>query len=251
MSLLEVNGTQLHYEEHGEGEPMLLLHGALGTAQRHFQHLIPALSPHFRVVACDLRGHGQTQHPRGPITLDHFLGDVIGLMDALGILGAHFVGYSMGGYLALALHLRQPERVRSIVFHAVKYYWTPESIREMVAGFDPDVMLAKQPKLAAILQADHGTERWKMLLADLTPFQQGFDGPALLTDADFGRASCPILATLGDRDELIPLDEVIRLRKANKTSELAIMPNTRHPIQTVNPELFSWLVRDFIRRRVG
>src|SRR5262249_59016054 len=97
MPYADVNGLQLYYEEHGEGPPLVLLHGGLMTIELNFGVALPALAGHHRVIAVELQGHGRTADVDRPPTFPDFAADVIALLDHLGVERADVAGFSIGG----------------------------------------------------------------------------------------------------------------------------------------------------------
>ena len=105
------NGIQTNYHEHGQGEPVLLIHGSGPgvTGWANWRLTIPALAENFRVIAPDIVGFGYTERPVDvQYNMETWLNHILGFMDALGIQKAHVVGNSFGGGLALALAIRAP-----------------------------------------------------------------------------------------------------------------------------------------------
>ncbi|MEJ2738596.1 MAG: alpha/beta fold hydrolase, partial [Dehalococcoidia bacterium] len=90
MPFKRINDIDIYYEEHGEGEPLLLIHG-LGSSTRDWELQVPVLSEHYRVITVDLRGHGQTAKPKEPYSINLFADDTFKLLDALHALPAHIV----------------------------------------------------------------------------------------------------------------------------------------------------------------
>jgi 3-oxoadipate enol-lactonase len=111
MATLPLNGIELAYDEVGEGPPLLLLHAGI-VDRRMWDDVVPAFAERFRVVRCDLRGYGETPLPAGPFS---YAADAAGLLDALGVEGAHVVGVSLGGHVALDLALAHPSSVDRLV----------------------------------------------------------------------------------------------------------------------------------------
>lgn len=107
----DLGGVRLHYEDTGEGELIVLI-GGFGTNARYWSGVVDDLSG-YRVVTFDNRGVGETEYS-GPFTLDDMADDVIGLMDHLGIDGAHILGWSMGTLIGQSLALRHRGRVKSL-----------------------------------------------------------------------------------------------------------------------------------------
>lgn len=112
------NGIQTNYHEHGQGEPVLLIHGSGPgvTGWANWRLTIPALAENFQVIAPDIVGFGYTERPADVLyNMETWLNHILGFMDALGIEKAHVVGNSFGGGLALAMAIRAPQRVERLV----------------------------------------------------------------------------------------------------------------------------------------
>ncbi len=105
-----------HYIEIGTGFPLILLHGN-GEESSYFVHQIEAFSTHFRVIALDTRGHGQTPRGNAPFTIRQFAEDLIGFMDRHNIEKAHILGFSDGGNIALVFAMAHPERVEKLILN--------------------------------------------------------------------------------------------------------------------------------------
>lgn len=113
MPTVKVNDINMYYEQHGEGEPLVLING-LGNDITVFMPIVLRLSQQYRVLAFDNRGAGRTDKPDIPYTIEMMAGDTAALMDAAGINQAHILGISMGGRIAMALALEHPEKVMSL-----------------------------------------------------------------------------------------------------------------------------------------
>jgi pimeloyl-ACP methyl ester carboxylesterase len=116
MTFARVNGVRLYFEEHGRGEPMVLVHGSWGD-HHNWDAVVPGLAASFRVVTYDRRGHSQSERPatQGRITED--AEDLAALIEHLGITPAHVVGNSGGGIVSLALATMHPELFRTLIVH--------------------------------------------------------------------------------------------------------------------------------------
>ncbi|WP_426140615.1 alpha/beta fold hydrolase [Pseudomonas sp. DWP3-1-2] len=113
MAWFESDGCTLHYEEYGQGAPLLLLHG-LGSSCRDWEYQIPALAAHYHVIAMDMRGHGRSDKPRERYSIRGFSGDVLGLMEHLNLPAVHLVGLSMGGMIGFQLAVDHPHLIKSL-----------------------------------------------------------------------------------------------------------------------------------------
>ena len=114
MPKAKVNGINLYYEVHGNGEPLVMIMGFAGSSggwifqRREFQK-------YFQVITFDNRGVGKSDKPQGPYSIRIMAEDTVGLMDRLGIQKTHILGVSMGGYIAQEIAINHPERVKKLV----------------------------------------------------------------------------------------------------------------------------------------
>jgi len=109
-----VNDLKLYYEIHGSGEPLVLLHGGLGSIEM-MANLLPELAKNHEVIAVDLQAHGRTADIDRPITYEALGDDIAALLEYLGVKRADLVGYSLGGGAALQTTFRHPAVVRKLV----------------------------------------------------------------------------------------------------------------------------------------
>ncbi len=109
-----VNGLNLYYEIHGAGAPLVLLHGGLSSTET-LDEILPALSKGRKVIAVDLQGHGRTADIDRPLSCEAMADDLAALLKHLGIEKADFMGYSLGGDVALRAAIQHPEMVRKLV----------------------------------------------------------------------------------------------------------------------------------------
>jgi len=128
-----VNGLNLYYEIHGAGEPLILLHGGLGSTAM-VGELVPFFARSRQVITVDLQAHGRTADIDRPITLEAMADDIAGLMKYLHIEKADVMGYSLGGGTALQTAIRHPEQVRKLVVVSTVFRrdgWYPEILGQM------------------------------------------------------------------------------------------------------------------------
>lgn len=116
----DVNGINLYYEVHGDGRPLVLLHGGLGSGEM-FGPVLERLAASSRVITVDLQGHGRTADVDRPFRLETMSDDIAALIGHLGIGPVDAVGYSVGGGVAFQLALRHPELVRRLVLISVYF----------------------------------------------------------------------------------------------------------------------------------
>ncbi|MBU1236802.1 MAG: 3-oxoadipate enol-lactonase [Gammaproteobacteria bacterium] len=126
MNTIHTNGIDIHYDVQGEG-PWLILSHSLGTDVTLWDDQMDTLTPHFRVLRFDTRGHGGSSAPTIPYDFAMLTADVLGLMDELDIERAHFCGISMGGMIAQHVALAAPERIDKLVLLSTTSGYPPEA----------------------------------------------------------------------------------------------------------------------------
>lgn len=245
MRFARVNGVNLYYEEHGVGEPMLLIMG-FGGNTHGWVGQIPELSRHFHVIAFDNRGAGQSDKPEAPYSMEVFADDAAGLLTYLGIQSAHVVGVSMGGMIAQHLALRYPERVRTLVLGCT----TPGGPRAVSPA--PEVLAAFQaggqerdPRRAAELGFPYtftdefiAGNRERLLeraesLAHLRAPEVGLRGhlQAVMGHDTFDRLHeirVPTLVITGDADPLVPPENSRLIAERIPGAQLVEFPGLKH-----------------------
>ncbi|MCP4422204.1 MAG: alpha/beta hydrolase [Chloroflexi bacterium] len=230
------DGTDINYEQYGGSEAhkphLLLLPGLLGAISSQWRPFLKPLSESYRLLLVDLRGHGRSKNNAPTLDIKQMGNDLTGLLDHLNIERLHIAGYSLGGYLGLMLALSQPRRVATLLMHATKFYWTATAAQKMQQQLNPDVMAQKVPTYADQLVKDHGGRQWRILVRQAAELTVNLvDGG--LNEKQIANVQCPVLVSVGDRDELVPLPEAFRLSRAIPKGELLVLPKTRHPWQTV------------------
>jgi 3-oxoadipate enol-lactonase len=140
MPYAPIHDGQLHYAIEGQaGRPVLILSNSLGTSFDMWAPQVAAFSKAFQVLRYDTRGHGKSAVTPGPYSMALLAGDVINLMDHLGIGKAHFCGLSMGGQTGMTLALHHPERVRKLVLcNTAAYIGPPATWSARIAAVEAD-----------------------------------------------------------------------------------------------------------------
>jgi 3-oxoadipate enol-lactonase len=143
MPFAAVNGIKLHYRidsDAGPDAPWLVLSNSLGSDLSMWSPQAEAFAAKFRVLRYDTRGHGRSEAPKGPYTIDQLIGDVIGLLDELKIERTHYCGLSMGGLTGIGLAARHPERFERVVLSNTAALigsdavWTPRAAKARDEG---------------------------------------------------------------------------------------------------------------------
>lgn len=142
MAQVPVGDVRLHYEETGEGEPLVLVHGSWNDHRSWAAAIEADLRAAFRVVAYDRRGHGRSEAAPGPGSRRQDEDDLAALIEVLGLGPAHVAGNSFGASIAVGLAARRPELFRSLVLH--------EPPLTALVGDDPAAQAALRPAAATI-----------------------------------------------------------------------------------------------------
>ena len=240
------DGTIIHYDLSGDerNEVLVMLPGLLGAIRQQWQAFDNPLSQDFRVLRLDLRGHGRSTNQAATLAPARMMQDIAGLLDTLGIGPVHICGYSLGGYLGLMLALNQPRRVQTLVMHATKFYWTPDAAEKMKAQLDPDVMAERVPAYADQLVQDHGARRWRELLREAADLINTLTNSGL-KERTLPNVQCPALVSVGERDELVPIPEALRMSRALARGELIVLPGVRHPYNSLRVIPFLPMIQYF------
>ncbi|MBS1903913.1 MAG: alpha/beta fold hydrolase [Bacteroidetes bacterium] len=230
----------VHEEKRGDHIPLLFLHSALGT-RREFDRL-KEYYPDRMLILPDLPSHGESTTTLHAITMHDLAMWMRRLViEHLKIPTVDIIGYSMGGYVAITLALQEPRLVRSIVSHAMKFYWTQTAISEALAGLDADAIKARSEKAYAALSAIHEPNDLHRTAALASSVIRSF-AQKQLTEEDVKKLECPLLVSVGDNDTMVTPEEVTRLygALAREKAYLAIHPNSPHQISKLDLGSFTF-----------
>jgi len=263
------DGVRLHVTDTGDGPPILFLHEYAGD-HRSWARQVADLAADHRCVTYAARGYLPSDVPTAPeaYSWQRAVDDAVAVLDALDLGSAHLVGLSMGGYTALQLGLRHPDRVRSIVAASVGSGSDPATraaylaetrtvaaeLRSRGAGSVARRM-AGGPSRIQLRARDEGA--WHEMVAQFA--EQSVEGlahtivevqgrrPSLheLVD-DLARLPVPLLVVDGDEDEAC-LPTGLLLKRTVPACGLAVLPNGGHVPNLEDPVRFADLVRGFLR----
>ncbi|HEX3158986.1 MAG TPA: alpha/beta fold hydrolase, partial [Gemmatimonadaceae bacterium] len=174
--------------------------------------------------AFDFAGHGTRSSEPGAFSIERFAGDVIAYLDAHDISRAAFVGYSMGGYVALYLAVHHPERVARVVTLGTKLAWSPEAAARETRLLDPDVIAVKVPGFAAVLAERHGVEYWAEVCRRTAGMLRELGERPVLGYGAFAGIGCPVRLAVGNRDGTVSVEEKLAVSRVIGGAELAVLP---------------------------
>ncbi|HJQ14063.1 MAG TPA: alpha/beta hydrolase [Anaerolineales bacterium] len=234
---VSVNGLNMYYEIHGEGQPLVLLHGAFSAIGSSFGNMIPGLAKHRQVVGFDLQGHGRTADIDRPLTVEGMADDVAAALSELGIEQADVLGYSNGGSVALHIATRHPQMVRKLVLMSIGY---------KLSGVHPGLMEGLGEMKPEMMHGSPWHEEYMRIAPRPENFNRLFEKKTQMDRQikDFSEEvirgiKAPILLMIGDSDLIRPEHavELFRLLGGGvfgdmppglPNSQLAILPGTSH-----------------------
>ncbi len=236
---LAQDGIDYYYEIHGQGEPLLLLHGGLMSGAS-FHPLLPALTEKHKVILVDLQGHGRTTLGDRPITLANNAKDLDALLDKLGISQTDVVGYSFGGGTALQLAAHFPSRVRKLVIMSAPYTkdgFYPEMLPQHAAVSSQMLPMMKDSPLYQQYVAVAPKDDFGPLLDRMGAVMRDWNDAS----ADVKKIVAPTMLVFGDSD-MVHFDHITSFykllgggqkdagwqREHMATNRLAIIPDATH-----------------------
>ncbi|MCC3216813.1 alpha/beta hydrolase [Chryseobacterium sp. X308] len=221
---------------------LILLHGALGHSDI-FRPYLNVLSSYFTVYTPLFSGHGDQELPEDGLNIKKYVEELSEYCKVNHMTDVSIFGHSMGGYVALCYAMENPDNVNSVITLGTKFDWTEEQALKESKMLNPDVILEKIPQYAQLLESQHGT-KWKQLLpaiADLM-IDLGKNPPL---ENNFATITTPVQIMVGDKDNMVTLEESSRVYRSLPNAKLAVLPDTRHPMDKVRPDLLLNLIKDF------
>jgi pimeloyl-ACP methyl ester carboxylesterase len=249
-----VNGMQMYYEVSGQGDPIVVLHGAYMNIPS-MGAIIPMLAKTHRVYALEFQGHGRTADIDRPITYPNLADDVAAFMDAVGLAKADVFGYSMGAATGLQLAIRHPAKVNKLVSASGGYDaegWQPE-FKAMIPTMTPE-MFAGTPLPAEYRKLAPNPNGFPELARKLIALEK----EPMAWEADVKALKLPVLIIAGDAD-VATLEHSVKLfrllgggamgdmGKPLAASRLAVLPATAHTAVITQPELLIAFIEPFLK----
>ncbi|ACZ92000.1 alpha/beta fold hydrolase [Streptosporangium roseum] len=203
MSYAEVNGLSLYFEEHGSGEPLVLLHGGIGAGEM-FAPILPALAERRRVILVDLQGHGRTADVDRPLRPELMADDIVALIKHLGLARADMMGYSLGADVALRATVQHPHAVRRLVLVSTPFKragWHPEVVAAMDRmSAETAEAMKHSPIYELYSRLAPRPQDWPVLIGKIAELKkQDYDW-----SAEISSITAPALLVFGDADAVRP-----------------------------------------------
>jgi pimeloyl-ACP methyl ester carboxylesterase len=259
MPYAEVRDLRMYYEEHGRGEPLVLLHGGPGAINDHpsgWGALLPAFAERYRAIPVEHRGHGRTNNPAGYLAYAQIAADIAAFVERLGLAPVNLAGVSDGAVVALTLGMNRPDLLHSLVCVGA-FYRIDDQIREAWRIFDPEVIEREAPEWAASLAATqdphHYPGYWRDLVEQLAAIGDGL----AYAEADLRRIPVPTLLVAGEADRYANLDQMLAMRRGIPRAEMLILnhagldPGANHVVQHTRAGIVGPVVLEFLGRHAG
>lgn len=223
---------------------IILIHGALGHSS-HFDTLSKSLSENYKVYSLLFKDHGQNNSSSEKLNIPRLVEELDEFIDVNNIENANVFGYSMGGYVALCHSLKWKNKIEKIATLATKFEWSPEIASKETSFLNADVIEEKIPRYAEQLKKMHGEKDWKILLAKTADLMTDIGNQDYLATRKLSDIEIPVQLMLGDSDRMVSLKETTAVYDELCNATLAVLPNTKHPLETVNTEILSLLLKQF------
>ena len=222
---------------------IILLHGAIGAKDQLEPLAIELKQNGYTVYTLSFSGHGQTPF-QTHFGIEQFALELEQFIKENNLQQPTVFGYSMGGYVALYLAHQQPTLLGNIITLGTKFEWNPEISAKETKMLDSKTILEKVPKFAEALQKRHGKD-WELLLQKTAEMMLSLGNKNALSLNDFTSIENKVLIGLADKDNMVTLEETTAVYKQLKNGAMYMLPNTKHPIETVNVGLLGRIIEGF------
>jgi pimeloyl-ACP methyl ester carboxylesterase len=257
----QINGFKMAYSDEGDGHPMLFIHG-YPLNRKMWEPQINNLPDFVRLIAPDLRGHGESESIPGPYSMDLLADDLAALLDDLEIRSQVVIcGLSMGGYVALAFQRKYADRIAAMVLTATRA--APDSaegklardksaetarkngVEAIIAGMLPKLLASENYENEPALVERLGEI---MRLTSLEGVLGALEGMKERPDSrpDLERFAFPTLILHGQEDQIIPIQEAKEMQASLPDGRLQLIPRAGHLLNMEQPALFNAAIRSFL-----
>ena len=248
MPYAQVRGANLYYEDRGQGQPLLLIPGALGTGQSDFGPQLDALPAEgMRVIAPDALGYGNSRPPAREFPLDFYeqdARDCAALMDAIGCSSYAVGGWSDGAIIGLLLTLNRPRNVAKLIIWGGNAYLTTEDIE----AYEKTRLLSSwSPRMIQAMEHIYGDQLQELWSAWCDAMQAIYKAGGNICRQRLGEIRCPTFILHGAKDPLVPNFHAEELRQGIAGSRLHFFPEGKHNIHQAYAQEFNCLLVEFLR----
>lgn len=217
-----VNGLKMYYEIHGQGNPLVLIHGGGSTIQTTFGQVLPLIDQHYKVIAVELQAHGHTSDRASPESFQQDADDVVALLQYLKINKAHLFGFSNGGHTAMQIAISHPAVVDKLVLVSTFYKrngTTPGFFDGLQAASLEDM---PGPLKTAFLEINSDQKGLQTMFNKDRERMLNFKD---WTDEELHSIQAPTMVVAGDHDVVTP-EHAAKMSKIIPNAKLMILPGT-------------------------
>jgi pimeloyl-ACP methyl ester carboxylesterase len=237
---VQLGAVRTWYDEHGAGDPLVLLHGGLVDA-RFFEPNLRPLSERFHVYTPERRGHGHTPDVEGPITYQLMADDTVAFLEQVVGEPADLVGHSDGAFIAMLVAMQRPELVNRLVMISGGYNRSGEAMPDMELDVD-QVVPFLGPAYGEV--SPDGEAHFPVVAAKIAELARTEPN---LDVSERARVRQRALVMFAD-DDLMTLTHAVQMYDALPDAELAVVPGTSHFLNQEKPDLVNAIVLDFLTR---
>jgi pimeloyl-ACP methyl ester carboxylesterase len=248
QSYVDVDGLLIYYELHGEGPPLVLLHGGLLTIELGFGDVLAALAERHKVVAIELQGHGRTADIDRSMSLERLADDVAQVLTEVAVDRADVVGFSLGGLVTVELARRHPERVRRLVLASI--HTRPDGLDDEVRSPDARPGVGRMPTAddfraweEAYRAVASDPDQFSALQAKVGAFVGSLPG---WSDDELRELTVPTLVLIGDKD-FVRVEHAVHMQQVLPNAQLAVIPGATHVGLLHETDLVMPILRRFLR----
>lgn len=246
---LQIEEAGIYFEIAGNptGQPLVLLHGGLGTLT-DFNNILEKLPPQFRYIGIDLRGHGKSARGSARLSYEQYQSDVEAVLKHLNISSFCILGFSDGGIVGYRMAAKMPSEVRQLITLGAQWRMDADDPSfAMLSGFSGEMWFEMFPDSVRYYEKinpepDFGT----LVKAAVSVWTD--TGPTGYPGEIVRNIKSPLLIVRGDEDHLLSLNEAVELRKRVSGSAFLNIPFAGHEAHKDSAEIFIVSVNDFLTR---
>jgi len=223
---IDINDAKIYYEEYGQGEPLIFLHGNNGSIEDFYQQ-IPFFAKHYRVIILDTRGQGRsTDLTNTPYTYEEFSNDLLQVIQKLNLKKVNLVGWSDGGNTALIFNTQHPELVNKII--TIGAVLNPNGVSEELIE-----------NLKSLV--NRSSENTNLRLIKLMLNEPN------ITKLELNKIQNPVLVIAGEKDEVIE-NHTKEIQQNISKAELLVIPNSTHYVPFEQPKILNEAILKFLKK---
>ena len=231
-----INGAKIYYEEYGEGEALLLIHGN-GANIKSMGNQIDYFKTHYRVIVADSRGHGKSELNTDSLTYVKIADDWLALAGQMELDSFYIIGWSDGGNVGLLMGIDQDSRIKKLISMGANL--RPDTTA--IYAWKYDAWKKKEKDTKIMIEKGDTSENWDFMQQRLSMMLY----QPHISHSDLQKIRCPVLIMAGDKD-IIRGEHTVEIFQNIPKAHLCIMPGETHYTPASNPIYFNQIVAKFL-----